>query len=261
MQANLITTSTSKPAKYAPRFCLKLKFNCKLRSSHPCCKFPLPPRNIQEAPTTVVPNPVKLKVRPTRIQITPASDTDGANKLRKSPFRRPLRQHPSREIIKNRNEGLGQKKESIEGSVNIEKRKIPLRSNEQRPGFNLARKTSLQTQRRRPEYSSIYKSPVCRIINCKRNKKHKCCQEPKQITTTQKTVTTTIKQSEEITVVTENEEETHQKEEDSTETALLFKNENMTSTEKMLIEATNPRPRIKETNKTLTEKMEVNYLE
>merc|ERR1711872_85436 len=55
-------------------------------------------------------------------------------------------------------------------------------------------------RRKRPQYNSI-KSSVCRIINCKRNKKHKCCQkpkEPKTTTTIPTTSTTSIKSTTEL---------------------------------------------------------------
>ena len=81
-QANLITKSTSNPDKYAPKFCLKLKFNCKLRSSHPCCKYPLPPREEHQESTTDLPQSVKRKVRPTRIQITNLDTTNNARNAR-----------------------------------------------------------------------------------------------------------------------------------------------------------------------------------
>ena len=164
----MITKSTSEPDKYAPKFCLKLKFNCKLRSSHPCCKYPLPPRNNPRESTTAEPQSGNIKVRPTRIQVT-------TNNARKSSFRRPLRRKPVRNIIEKENEITDEKKDSNDLSIKIENQKrktIPIRSNGERPSFRLASKPSPNPQIRRPNYSTSYKSPVCRIINCRRNKKH-----------------------------------------------------------------------------------------
>jgi len=205
IEANLITTSTAKPEKYAPRFCLKLKFNCKLRSTHACCKYPLPPRD--ENPglpsPTAFPKPVKLQVRPTRIQITPVSDTEQKSNKRKSPFRRPLRNQQNK-IDKENEIGTVEDEEINEANASNEpKRKAPLRNNAQRPAYNPVRKSPSLTKRRRPAYSSSNKSPVCRIINCKRNTKHKCCQKPTEspTTTTTKSTTTSTPEQYETTKV------------------------------------------------------------
>ncbi len=32
-----------KPIKYAPAYCSRLKFNCKAKAGHVCCRFPSPP--------------------------------------------------------------------------------------------------------------------------------------------------------------------------------------------------------------------------
>jgi len=189
IETNLITTSTSKPEKYAPRFCLKLKFNCKLRSAHPCCRYPLPPRDDNQASTTAATNIGKIKVRPTRRQNTPEADTEGTNSLRKSPFRRPLKRQPVRIINKSKNKVSDNQGELTSYSININsqnnERKTPSKGVSGRPSFRPASKLALNTVRRRPDYSLGGKSPVCRIINCRRNKKHKCCQEPKETTTTE----------------------------------------------------------------------------
>jgi hypothetical protein len=41
-ELNLISTTTPKPTKFAPKFCLLLKFNCATRKTHVCCRYPLP---------------------------------------------------------------------------------------------------------------------------------------------------------------------------------------------------------------------------
>jgi len=184
IETNFIT-STAKPEKYAPRFCLKLKFNCKLRSSHACCKYPLPPRDENQSLTTAYPKPVKLQVRPTRIQIPPASDSVGKIKTRKSPFRRPLRTQQTK--IENRKEEVDEESSDSHSKENT--KKATLRKKVQRPAFNPIRKSTIK--RRRPAYFSNNKSPVCRIINCKRNKNHKCCQTPTERSTVAPQTTST----------------------------------------------------------------------
>jgi len=189
IETNLVTTSTSKPKKYAPRFCLKLKFNCTLRSAHPCCRYPLPPKDDNQASTTAAPNIGKIKVRPTRRQNTPDADTEGTNSLRKSPFRRPLKRQPVRKRNETENKVSDKQGELTSYSININsqnnERKTPIKGIAGRPSFRPASKLAPNTVRRRPDYSLGGKSPVCRIINCRRNKKHKCCQEPKETTTTE----------------------------------------------------------------------------
>ena len=32
-----------KPVKYAPAYCRSLRFNCRVKAGHVCCRFPLPP--------------------------------------------------------------------------------------------------------------------------------------------------------------------------------------------------------------------------
>ena len=248
MQANLITTSTGKPAQYAPRFCLKLKYNCKLRSTHPCCKFPLPPRDDHQTSTTAVPNKGKLNVkRPTRIPIGPSSTTQGTKNFRKSQFKR-------RKQIKNKIDI-----ENVSTDNNVEpntKRKKTLRSKEQKPAFNSGRKSPVNNQRRRPEHSLS----VCRIINCKRNKNHKCCQEQEQIFSTQKTTATQHYEStiQETTEPIQNYLENSQKEEYSEYLAFVSQKESISSTETRYIQATSPRRRKNDTDNTVTENVEVN---
>jgi len=164
IEENLITSSI-KPEKYAPRFCLKLKFNCKLRSTHACCKYPLPPQDIKVPTTTAKTKAVKRPVRPSRIGIT--------SNVRKSSLRRPLRQ---KESTTNKSVDIDTVKAEKYQEKN--RRKVQLRTKLKRPSFNPVRKSTAVIKRRRQEYGSANKSPVCRIINCKRNKNHKCCQKP-----------------------------------------------------------------------------------
>eukprot|EP00090_Calanus_glacialis_P006250 TRINITY_DN14889_c0_g1_i4.p1 TRINITY_DN14889_c0_g1~~TRINITY_DN14889_c0_g1_i4.p1 ORF type:complete len:733 (-),score=185.40 TRINITY_DN14889_c0_g1_i4:130-2328(-) len=246
IEANLITTSTGKPEKYAPRFCLKLKFNCKLRKSHACCKYPLPPRDENPAlpSPTAFPKPVKLQVRPTRIQITPVSDTEGKSNKRKSPFRRPLRNQQNK-IDKENEVGTVEDNDANEANASTEpKRKPNLRNNAQRPAYNPVRKSPSLTKRRRPAYSSSNKSPVCRIINCKRNKKHKCCQKPTESTTTPKSTTTSTTVQKETTkgvdMYIENELEKNQSEEVSDIAEVVTQKQITSSIKPTPIEITNP---------------------
>merc|ERR1711872_269568 len=183
IESNFII-STAKPEKYAPRFCLKLKFNCKLRSTHACCKYPLPPRDENHGPTTSNPKAVKLPVRPTRIQIAPVTNNVSKIKRRKSPFRRPLRTQQNDIEKLNDKDSIGKKNSKTESNPAESNRKEPIR-----PIINSVRNSSVK--RRRPAYFSNNKSPVCRIINCKRNKNHKCCQKPTEKTTTVRSSTTT----------------------------------------------------------------------
>ena len=75
-------------------------------------------------------------------------------------------------------------------------------------------KNSLFKLRRRPAFGVGSKSPVCRIINCRRNKNHKCCQEQEN-------------QKSEITDVTT--EKTTEKTTTESVTALPEKMEDMTT--------------------------------
>jgi len=177
IETNFLTT-TVKPEKYAPRFCLKLKFNCKLRSAHACCKYPLPPRDESNGPTTENSKSVKLPVRPTRIQIPPVANTVEKIKKRKSPFRRPLR---TQQTTKKQQFNEDSIKDS---NTENNKRKVAVKNDIQRP----VRKSTVK--RRRPAYSANKKSTVCRIINCTRNKNHKCCQKPAENTTTENSLPT-----------------------------------------------------------------------
>jgi len=183
IESNFII-STAKPEKYAPRFCLKLKFNCKLRSTHACCKYPLPPRDENHGSTTSNPKAVKLPVRPTRIQIAPVTNNVSKIKRRKSPFRRPLRTQQNDIEKLNDKDSIGKKNSKTDSNPVESKRKEPIR-----PVLNSVRNSSVK--RRRPAYFSNNKSPVCRIINCKRNKNHKCCQKPTEKTTTVRSSTIT----------------------------------------------------------------------
>ena len=58
----------------------------------------------------------------------------------------------------------------------------------QRPYINKVRKSTIK--RRRPAYIYNNKSSVCRIINCSRNRNHKCCKKPTEKTTTENSLTT-----------------------------------------------------------------------
>jgi len=180
IETNFLTT-TVKPEKYAPRFCLKLKFNCKLRSAHACCKYPLPPRDESNGPTTENSKSVKLPVRPTRIQIPPVANTVEKIKKRKSPFRRPLRTQQTNIEQQFNEDNIKEIKDSI---TENNKGKKAVKKDLKRP----VRKSTIK--RRRPVYSANNKSTVCRIINCTRNKNHKCCQKPKEKTTTDNSLPT-----------------------------------------------------------------------
>jgi len=198
IETNFLTT-TVKPEKYAPRFCLKLKFNCKLRSAHACCKYPLPPRDETQGPTTEDTKVVKLPVRPTRIQIPPVSNTVGKIKKRKSPFRRPLRkQQTNKENLSNEDNI----KEINDSNTENSRRKEVVKNDIHRPDINHVRKSSIK--RRRPAYISNNKSTVCRIINCARNKNHKCCQKPTKRTTTESSLTAFTTELYETTQYAEN---------------------------------------------------------
>jgi len=178
-------TSTEKPEKYAPRFCLKLKFNCKLRSTHACCKYPLPPRDENQGPAIENTKAVKLPVRPTRIQIPP--NTVGKIKNRKSPFRRPLRPQQTK-IDKPSNKDAIKELKAYDTENNLGKEAT--KNIIQRPDTIQVRKSTIKRRRPASAYISNNKSPVCRIINCARNKNHKCCQKPIKRSTTEASTTT-----------------------------------------------------------------------
>jgi len=214
IEANLISTSTSKPEKYAPRFCLKLKFNCKLRLSHACCKYPLPPRDEQVASTTAHPKAVKLPARPTRIQIAPVRGGERNPIKRNPPFRRPLR--PQQKTTEKKTIEEDPVKDSFEQKKEPSDSKRQAPSRVQKPQTP-KRNISNFLRRKRPQYNSI-KSSVCRIINCKRNKKHKCCQKPKESKTTTTIPTTSTTSIKSITELLEPNVDIVEEREDTTKT-------------------------------------------
>ena len=83
-QVNLLTPSTANPAKFAPRFCLKLKFNCNLRARHPCCQYPLPPVEDTKVPTTDIPRGGKIKSLKIGKKTAPTSKSIQINSLREA---------------------------------------------------------------------------------------------------------------------------------------------------------------------------------
>ena len=182
-QANLLTTTTAKPKKLAPKFCLRLKFNCKLRSRHPCCQYPLPPTEEVKVPTTAEPRAEKLKVRQPRKQNTPAGTTIRTNNLRKSSFARPISRQPTNIQSEKENEVLDELTEVKEKSNQISTENSVKTTSFSRPEKKRPVQSSLFKLRRRPAFGFSNKSPICRIINCRRNKNHKCCQDQGKTTT------------------------------------------------------------------------------
>merc|ERR1719397_2448926 len=178
-EINQIPTSSERPEKYAPRFCLVLKYNCKSRSSHPCCRHPLPPRNPPQPNSVPVRNP--NKVRPTRKSIpqrppprrggSSEDGGEGTTQRTRRPARPSLRTPPT--------------SPATPKSSGAPRRSALRRPRPPRPTWQTTPRPRPRPRptRQRPRFGSG-KSPVCRIINCKRNPAHKCCREPTTTTTT-----------------------------------------------------------------------------
>ena len=186
-QASLPTTSTANPAKFAPVFCLRLKFNCQIRPGHPCCKYPLPggggtsaavPTRVEKAKTA--------KARQPRKQATQTNSTNEATSSRKSPFSR------TQQNVK---------------TINDESSNIVNTFNEKKvttPKIDKPIRSSLFKLRRRPVFGGRSKSAVCRIINCRLKKNHKCCQEQEKTTE----VTDALPEETTVTEIMETDETT-----------------------------------------------------
>jgi len=136
--------------KYAPKFCSKLRFNCnnKRRFGHACCR--LPPAPEERKPVT---------------STTTSSVT--SNNIVK----------PTRTTVRN---GV----RIAEGSVPFRRTSISRRPLLRKPLITSANRISVREKINSFDPKS---AAVCRIINCARNKRHRCCQEPSTTTT----VTTT----------------------------------------------------------------------
>jgi len=185
IDARLLTTT--KPEKFAPRFCLKLKFNCKLQARHPCCQDPLPSVEEILTPTEDTRQKERQIARQHRKQKRPPSTTIRPNSKRKSTFARTnkrqrlnIQSEISNGVLDNVKEGSRSKSNEIQ----IFNKKKNL--------FVKPINTSLFQLKKRPTFGGRNKSPVCRIINCRRNKTHKCCQDEVKVTTAKEETTTEI---------------------------------------------------------------------
>jgi len=223
VEFHLLDTTTAKPETFAPTFCLKLKFNCKLQARHPCCQHPLPPIEVVRAPLEDDGHKKRHIVRQPRKQNGPLSTTIQSNNVREYPLERQSTNHPSNHQYENFNGVLYDLKEKPKREntkVQIVKKPKISSSNPINKGST---KNLLFQLKKRTRFGGRNKSPVCRIINCKRNKNHKCCQEEVKTTTekkeTAKEIATTFHEetTEEVTTnrkivtvqeATTNEEET-----------------------------------------------------
>lgn len=139
---NAATSSIkAKPGKTAPRFCLKIKFNCALLASHPCCRLPLPP-----APATQQTKPEFLQSRQPRKQaeLSTGAVTNASPTVTKV------------------STVAGEEEETNDAESKAEKKPVKKREKKsflKKSLFNANRKAS----------------GVCRIVSCSRNKRHYCC--------------------------------------------------------------------------------------
>lgn len=150
------TTAKVSNKEQIPKFCLKLKFNCKLLSFHPCCRHQLPVSSARSPGKSSLVKVIKDKEKN-------------------------LKEETQTPNIK---EDEGAVEEEVQEILTEEKTKKPLfpkRGKNKSSSFynNLRKKStifsspvkkSLFNNRRKPG-----KSGLCKIIKCSRNKNHFCC--------------------------------------------------------------------------------------
>jgi len=143
------TTVKSSNEKKIPKFCLKLKFNCKLLSFHPCCRHQAP---ASSKSTLVKVTQEKVEAPKELQQETVKKDEDEDNV-----------KHEVKETAREKKPLFPQKGKNKSSSLfNNLRRKSSIFANPV--------KKSLFSNKRKPG-----KSGLCKIINCSRNKSHFCC--------------------------------------------------------------------------------------
>jgi len=181
--------STKKPTKFAPRFCLKLKFNCKLRARHPCCKHPLPPseeEGVDELPSKISQRQPRKQTSTVKIKEKTTEKVQGVSKDKSD----------VKTATKTGNT-LAKKEVVVKPKQNV------------RPRYGQSTGSSLFKLRRRPSLFGSGKSALCRIVSCTRNKDHDCCKSEENaskeanIETDVTTTSATFKEEETTTTTTE----------------------------------------------------------
>lgn len=149
------TVKISKEDKI-PKFCLKLKFNCKLLSFHPCCRHQLPGSSASSVPKSTLVKVTQDKVKePKKVQQQKTNKIEEEDKV-KDEVKETVRE--KKPLFSKR----GKNKSSSSLFSNLRKKSSL---------FANPVKKSLFNNKRKPG-----KSGLCKIINCSRNKSHFCCQ-------------------------------------------------------------------------------------
>ena len=137
--------SQQQPAKYAPTYCLRFRFNCQSpeKKGHVCCLYPLPESADSGAlvkPATTGGNVGNIVIRPIKLPISmrPSSNDDNNENINYQPERKP---HSS---TKKNRPGSNQKKSS--GTTEA-------------PGSKIRPRICLRL-----------------VVNCKSSPDHRCCQ-------------------------------------------------------------------------------------
>ncbi len=130
--------------RYAPRYCLRMRFNCEAQAGHVCCKFPLPPAGAdpaaaaqerhQSGPAVRI-RPIRLPVTKTAAEINEDSNGDGSKSSSKK--------------------------------SNFVERKRPPAASQRKPAVAASAAVTLKKKPR-----------ICLrlVVNCNVNPAHRCCQ-------------------------------------------------------------------------------------
>jgi len=213
-ELNLVTAPEEpapvpRPSQYAPRFCSILKFNCATRSSHPCCRNPLQPDTKTKRPKPVFkPPPVVKEEEPVEEDIKEtitAAPVDLTRKEQRSKFSKPSK---SKYSSRSKGRGLFEKK-SLKAKPTSKPKLVQStalttvttsKPVKKKPISSLKGKRKSSFFNRRPGGFDRSKSALCRIVNCGRTPRHKCCaqeeeQQVAEVTTTTETPETTPESS------------------------------------------------------------------
>ena len=236
------TSTTQEPVtEKIPSFCLKLKFNCKLFSSHKCCRYTLPVSSSTSGKDNSAPaSPSLVRVQTERIKDTkplvvglkenkedeqdeeqeeiveiPKKPRERkksffSKKYGKSKYsflnKRKLKFNQSQKEAKVEEDQQSDDEEKIVKTENVEPEKEEGKKetkSKSNPAISFRQRprTSLFGINRNPG-----KSGICRIINCSRSKDHFCCKdndnEGSSTTASTTTVTTTTTTSTPTTLST-----------------------------------------------------------
>ena len=158
------STSTEEVSKEKkiPKFCLKLKFNCKLLSFHPCCRH-----QVAGPSTSSVPKSTLVKVKQEKVKEPKKVQQQTATKIEEEGN------------VKNEVKETVPEKKPFFSKRGKNKSSSSLFSNNLRKKSSLFAnpvKKSLFSNKRKPG-----KSGLCKIINCSRNKSHFCCQPDDEV--------------------------------------------------------------------------------